>query len=95
MEVTFFKVFMRRALENVSLHLGGILKTLPTKKIHGRRLATNLTFEGGPKNVSYILVWSPLKSRRRIYIIYYVIYGTAQQPPLPPHGHGPVLRANT
>ena len=60
-----FQGVFEGGLEHVSLHFEGILKTLPTKTTPGARSATNFTFKGGggvPKNVSYILVWSPLKS---------------------------------
>ena len=53
-------VFLRGGLENVSLHFQGNLKTLHTKTKPGGRSATNFTFKGGvPKNVYYILAWSP------------------------------------
>ena len=62
-------------IENVSLHFEGILKTLPTKTTPGGRSATNFTFGGGAKNVSYILVWFPLKSSvKGVVIIYNYIY---------------------
>ena len=47
----------------------------PTKTIPGGRSATNFTFKGGgvPKNVSYILVWSPLKSSLKGWWLYYIM----------------------
>ena len=57
-----FQGVFEGALESKSLHFEGILRTLPTKTAPGGRSANNFTFKGGPKNVVYILVWSPLKS---------------------------------
>ena len=54
------RCFLRGGLENVSLHFKGIFNTLHTKTQPGGRSATNFTFKGGvPKNVYYILAWSP------------------------------------
>ena len=67
-----FQGVFEGGLENVSkLTFEGILKTLPTKTTPVGRSATNFsTFKGRvPTNVSYILVWSPLKSSLKAVVI--------------------------
>ena len=50
-----FQGVFEGGLENVSLQVEGILKTL----LPGGRSGTNFTFKGVPKNVSFILAWFP------------------------------------
>ena len=67
-----FQGVFEGGLENVSLHFEGMLTTLPTKTIPGGRSVTKFTFKGGvPKNVSYILVWSALKSSLKGVVMIY------------------------
>ena len=56
-----FEGVFEGGFDNVSLHVEGILKTLPTKTTPGGRSATNFTHLRGESqiNVSYILVWFP------------------------------------
>ena len=75
-----FEGVFEGGLDNVNLHFEGILKTLPAQTTPGGRSATNFTHLRGESqiNVSYILVWSPLKSSPKrvvmLYIILQVIY---------------------
>ena len=73
-------------LENVSLHFGRILKTLPTKTTPGGRSATNFTFKGGggKKCILHFGTVPPQKQPQRggdyiyiyIYIYQYILYVT-------------------
>ena len=69
-----FQDVFEGALENVSLHFEGILRTLPTKTAPGGRSATNFTFKGGPKKCSLHFGMVPLKSGLKgVAIIYNLI----------------------
>ena len=51
-----FQGVFEGGLENVSLHVEGILKTLPTKSTPGGRSATNFAFKGGSQKM-YLTFW--------------------------------------
>ena len=51
-----FQGVFEGGLENVSLHVAGILKTLSTKTTPGGRSAANFTFKGGSQKM-YLTFW--------------------------------------
>ena len=67
-----FQCVFEGGLEHVSLHFEGIFKTLPTKMTPGGRSGIKFyIIKGVPlKNVSYILVWSPLTSNLKGVVLY-------------------------
>ena len=73
-----FQGVFEGGLENVSLHFEGIFEDPPHKNNTWGTFGDQIYVLGGvPKNVSYILVWPPLKSSLKevdIYTVYIKIF---------------------